>query len=85
MQSAVNIFTETSHADRGKTNMKHIKWDLSLKALQQHYGSKYFDVDPPWPWGSGSKGQNLTFSEHGHVAYQIKGNHGSHIWEHILS
>ena len=24
----------------------------------------------------GSKGQNSTFSEHGHVAYQIKGNHG---------
>ena len=23
----------------------------------------------------GSKGQNETFSEHGHVAYQIKGNH----------
>ena len=23
----------------------------------------------------GSKGQNLTFSEHGHVAYQIKRNH----------
>ena len=23
----------------------------------------------------GSKGQNSTFSEHGHVAYQIKGNH----------
>ena len=23
----------------------------------------------------GIKGQNLTFSEHGHVAYQIKGNH----------
>ena len=25
------------------------------------------------PWGS--KGQNSTFSEHGHVAYQIEGNH----------
>ena len=24
--------------------------------------------------GVGSKGQNSTFSEHGHVAYQIKGN-----------
>ena len=23
----------------------------------------------------GSKGQNLTFSKHGHVAYQIKGKH----------
>ena len=25
--------------------------------------------------GVGSKGRNSTFSEHGHVAYQIKGNH----------
>ena len=25
--------------------------------------------------GEGSKGQNSTFSEHGHVAYQIKENH----------
>ena len=24
--------------------------------------------------GMGSKGQTFTFSEHGHVAYQIKGN-----------
>ena len=27
------------------------------------------------PLGVGSKGQNLTFSEHGHVAYHIKENH----------
>ena len=26
------------------------------------------------PLGVGSKGQTLTFSEHGHVAYQMKGN-----------
>ena len=35
-------------------------------------------VDPPprpSDLGVGSKGQNSTFSEHGHVAYQIKGNH----------
>ena len=25
--------------------------------------------------GQGAKGQNSTFSEHGHVAYQIKWNH----------
>ena len=31
------------------------------------------DIPTPWPWGS--KGQNSTFSEHGHVAYQIKENH----------
>ena len=37
--------------------------------MQQH-GSKYFTRRPPV-----SKGQNSTFSEHGWVAYQIKGNH----------
>ena len=31
---------------------------------------------PPQPLGMGSVGQNSTFSEHGHVTYQIKGNHG---------
>ena len=44
----------------------------------QHHGSKYFfpaDAHPPpSPWGIASKGQNLSFSEHGHVAFQIKGN-----------
>ena len=34
----------------------------------QHQGNTYFAQDPPPP-------QNSTFSEHGHVAYQIKGNH----------
>ena len=29
----------------------------------------------PLTLGLGSKGQYSTFSEHGHVAYQIKGNH----------
>ena len=44
--------------------------------MQQH-GSKYVVLRPPtptldpWVW---SKGQNSTFSEHCHVAYQIKGN-----------
>ena len=28
-----------------------------------------------WTKGVESKGQNSTFSEHGHLAYQIKGNH----------
>ena len=33
-----------------------------------------------------SKGQNSTFSEHGHVAYQIKGNDEcSNMQAHILS
>ena len=32
--------------------------------------------DPPnTTLGMGSVDQNLTFSEHGHVAYQIKENH----------
>ena len=36
--------------------------------------------------GLGSKGQNSTFSEHGHVAYQIKGNDEcSKMQAHILS
>ena len=43
--------------------------------MQQH-GSTYFARRPPTtlphrPWG---QGQNAIFSEHGHVAYQIKGN-----------
>ena len=44
----------------------------------QQQGSKYFarrPPPPPDPRGRGSKGQNSTFSEHGQVAYQIKGNH----------
>ena len=41
--------------------------------MKQH-GSKYFACRHPRPWGLGSKGQNLTFSEHGHDAYQTKRN-----------
>ena len=37
--------------------------------MQQH-GSEYFACRP-----RRSKGQNSTFSEHGHVGYQIKLNH----------
>ena len=38
------------------------------------------------PPGMGSKGQNSTFSEYAHVAYQIKGNHKcSNMQAHILS
>ena len=42
--------------------------------MQQHT-SKYFadrPLTPPRPCG---RGLNSTFSEHGNVAYQIKGNH----------
>ena len=46
--------------------MKHIKRDFRSKAC----------VSPPWwTYGAGLKGQDLSFSEHSHVAYQIKGNH----------
>ena len=36
----------------------------------QQYGSKYFARRPPPP----TLGRNSTFSDHGHVAYQIKEN-----------
>ena len=43
----------------------------------QQLGSKYFASRPhPTPTlGVRSNGQNSTFSEDGHVAYQIKWNH----------
>ena len=41
------------------------------------HGSKYFACRHPSPPDprAGVKRSNTTFSEHGHVAYQIKGNH----------
>ena len=39
--------------------------------MQQH-GSKIFCLQTLLALGMGSEGQNITFSEHGHVAYQIK-------------
>ena len=47
--------------------MKHIKRD---------FGSKTCARAPGWTKEMGSKCQNSIFLEHGHVAYQIKGNHG---------
>ena len=42
----------------------------------QQRGSKYFACRPhPLTLGVRSKGQNSTFSEHCHAAYQIKWNH----------
>ena len=47
-------------------------------------GTKYYARRPPLPhhssssppiFGVGLKSLNSAFSEHGHVAYQIKGNH----------
>ena len=55
--------------------------------MQQH-GSKHFACRPlpPTTLGMGSVGQKSTFSEHGHVAYQIKGNDKcSNMQVHILS
>ena len=41
--------------------------------MHQH-GKNILPIDPlPRPW-VGSKGQISTFSEHGHITYQIKGN-----------
>ena len=40
-------------------------------------------ADPPTPISvgvGGSVGQNLTYSEHGHVAYQIKENSNAATW-----
>ena len=44
--------------------------------MQQHgiMVTNIWHVDPHPTLGVGSKGQNFTFSEYGHVAYQIKGN-----------
>ena len=42
--------------------------------MQQHC-SKHFARRHPSVLGMGSIGQKSTFSEHGHVAYQITGNH----------
>ena len=55
--------------------------------MQQH-SRTYFACRPlpPLTLGIGSTGQNSTFLEYGHVAFQIKGNHEcSNIVEHILT
>ena len=54
--------------------------------MQQHASTYSVLTLTLGPWGLGSKGQNSSFSEHGHVAYQIKGNHKcSNMQGHILS
>ena len=40
----------------------------------QQQRSKYFARKTPLTLRIGSKGQILTFIEHGHVVYQVKGN-----------
>ena len=47
-----------------------------MVSRMQQDGSKYFARRPlPHDHWVGSKGQNSTFLEHGHVAYQIKGRY----------
>ena len=56
--------------------MKHIEWDFSLKAWVR---ACWVDL------GGGGRGQNKTFSEYGHVAYQIKADDaGSNMVANIL-
>ena len=46
--------------------MKHFKQDFSFKGWVRSLG---------WTLGVGApESENIFFSEHGHVAYQIKGN-----------
>ena len=46
-----------------------------MESLIQQHGSTCFARRPPPPPPHDPGGQNFTFSEHGHVAYRIKGNH----------
>ena len=43
--------------------------------MQQHCSKYFARRHPPPTLGLGSIDRKSTFSEHGHVAYQIKGNH----------
>ena len=51
--------------------------------IQQH-GSKYFAHCPLRPQGYWFKRSKFIFSEHGHVAYQLKGSHNSALWKHTF-
>ena len=65
--------------------MKQLKRDLRSQFLvlgggvnmsKFNFLRTFFSADPsPPPLTVGPKGQNSTFSEECHVAYQIKGNH----------
>ena len=52
---------------------------LHIKSNEHEYSNMVADILPaylpPLTLGMGPKGQNSFFSEHGHVAYQIKWNH----------
>ena len=54
--------------------MLHIKLKGITGVATCNMVANIMPADPPSrPWGS--KGLNSTFSEHGHIAYKIKGNH----------
>ena len=54
-----------------------VRLHIKLKGITQCSSmvEKSLPADLSLNLGMGSKGQNSTFSEHGHVTYQIKGNH----------
>ena len=74
VKSVVSIFfTEILHAGRGTIDMKHTNRILVSRSDSDHLG------------GLGGWGQNSTFKEYGHVAYQIKTNEAnSNMATHIL-
>ena len=53
--------------------MLHIKLNGIMKC--SNMVANILSADPHDPRGMGSIGPMSTFSEHGHVAYQLKGNH----------
>ena len=77
-QHDINFWLKTSPQTLGigskgqnlKKNQNMVMWHIKLKKSDmQHHDSKN---PPPQTLGVGSKGQNPTFSNHGHVVYQIK-------------
>ena len=48
---------------------------MGSKGQDSTFSDPFRPPSPPRPTGMGSKGQSSKFSEHGHVAYKIKGKH----------
>ena len=67
---------------KGKKNKKHFIFKICTCFIEIKGNHACSNIvanirppPPPWGWGGvGSKGQTSNFSEHGHVAYQIKRN-----------
>ena len=75
-KAIVNIFAEILHAGRAAIDMKHIKWDFSLKAWVR---VRLMDL------GGGAEAKIKLFLEYVHVAYQIKAEDaGSNMVANIL-